>query len=365
MDLFVIFMAPERLAANTFLQSPRSESGQVHGMLRAAQVTRQEPWFRAMFTLRGSVMGVIWRRILLCGVFGLFISLLYALGIQQVSQPLFSSLVPSVVLGLLLVFRTNTAYERFWEGRISWGSTVNASRNLVRQMLVAVESRDEIERDRKAAAIRLVAAFAIAMKQHLRCEPLYWDELQGLLTPRQYEVLQSVHHPSLEIAVWIDDYLQQQRRQERLDPYQLVSIMQIMGRLIDALGVCERILKTPVPLAYSIHLRQLLLIYCLALPFPMVAEFGWLTGPLVALVSFTLLGIEAIALEIENPFGHDPNDLPLDSICAAIRSNMENLIELGPECGRDQNLAAVQDFNPELYDAAQSEVLHLRRPRQK
>ena len=96
--------------------------------------------------------------------------------------------------------------------------------------------------------------------------------------------------------------------------------------MIDTLGNCERILKTPIPLAYAIHLKQLLLLYCLALPFQMVRDLTWGTGPVVALISFTLFGIEEIGIEIENPFGHDANDLPLDNICAVMQRNIDDLI---------------------------------------
>jgi ion channel-forming bestrophin family protein len=99
--------------------------------------------------------------------------------------------------------------------------------------------------------------------------------------------------------------------------------------MVDSLGGCERILKTPIPLAYAIHLKQLLLIYCFTLPFQFVNQLEWWTAAVVILVSFTLFGIEAIGLEIENPFGNDPNDLPLDAICANIASNIDALIQAG------------------------------------
>ena len=92
-------------------------------------------------------------------------------------------------------------------------------------------------------------------------------------------------------------------------------------------------LKTPIPLAYSIHLKQLLLLYCLALPFQMVGALGWATPFVVALISFAVFGIEEIGIEIENPFGHDPNDLPLDAICHTMQQNLEDLISLSPQCG--------------------------------
>jgi ion channel-forming bestrophin family protein len=100
------------------------------------------------------------------------------------------------------------------------------------------------------------------------------------------------------------------------------------------LGSCERILRTPMPLAYAIHLKQLLFLYCLLLPFQVVDELRWCTAPAIALVSFTLFGIEAIGVEIENPFGTDPNDLPLDKICDTVECNIDDLIGMEPHYRR-------------------------------
>ncbi len=104
----------------------------------------------------------------------------------------------------------------------------------------------------------------------------------------------------------------------------------LLDKMVDSLGACERILKTPMPMAYAIHLKQLLLIYCLLLPLQMVGEIGYWTGPIVGLVSFTLFGIEEIGLEIENPFGLDDNDLPLDEICRTMGKNVQHLMQLKP-----------------------------------
>jgi putative membrane protein len=237
------------------------------------------------------------------------------------------SVVPSIVLGLLLVFRTNTAYDRFWEGRKCWGTLVNNIRNLARLIWVAVEEKQPEDRAKKAAVLRLLVAFAVATKLHLRSE-VPNAELKDLISPTQYFQTKKSNNPPLEVAFWIGDYLQQQYDSDRLKLYQLNSLNNLLNSMVDALGGCERILKTPMPLAYAIHLKQLLLIYCLLLPFQLVSNLGWLTGPVVALISFTLFGIEEIGLEIENPFGHDANDLPLDAICNNLKRNTEDLIAL-------------------------------------
>ncbi len=285
-------------------------------------------WFRLALRLKGSVIPSILSRVLGCGLFGVFISLVYSFKLP-VSQPIFGTVIPSIVLGLLLVFRTNTAYERFWEGRKLWGGLVNNTRNLARQIWVDIAEVKPEDRTKKISALRLLVAFAVATKLHLRSEPVN-TELEGLLSSSQYFKLKTMNHPPLEIAFWIGDYLQQQSQRQTLNPYQLPTLQGLLNNLVDILGGCERILKTPIPLAYAIHLKQLLLLYCLLLPFQFVAQLGWWTGPMVALVSFTLFGIEEIGIEIENPFGYDTNDLPLDAICATMRRNIEDLITLTP-----------------------------------
>ena len=285
-------------------------------------------WFKSALRWQGSVIPSVLPRALVCGLFGVFISCLYGYGFS-VSLPFLGTILPNVVLGLLLVFRTNTAYERFWEGRKFWGIINNNIRNLARQIWVSVDEREPKDRENKVAALRSIVAFAVATKLHLRAEPVN-SELEELLSAERYSKLKSMNNPPLEIAFWIGDYMQQQYERNRLNIYQLTSMHELLNNLVDCLGGCERILKTPMPLAYAIHLKQLLLIYCFSLPFQIVKETSWFTGPIVVLISFTLLGIEAIGLEIENPFGHDANDLPLDTICANMRRNMEDLITLAP-----------------------------------
>ena len=285
-------------------------------------------WFKVLFRFRYSVIKAIIPRVLLCALFGFFISVLYSFGLD-VSLPASSSVVPSVVLGLLLVFRTNTAYERFWEGRIQWGTLVNTVRNLARTIWVAVEENDPKSKPEKETALRLLVAFAVATKLHLRSEPVN-HELAAFLSQNKYEYLEQMNHPPLEIALWIGDYLQQQYKNNCVHAYQLTAMFKLLDTMVDVLGACERILKTPIPLAYSIHLKQLLLIYCLTLPFQVVMELGWWTGFIVGLVSFAVFGIEEIGIEIENPFGQDPNDLPLDNICTTMQINIDDLITLSP-----------------------------------
>lgn len=283
-------------------------------------------WFKFIFRWQSSVIPAIIPRVIFCGLFGLLISIVHSYYLN-VGLPILSSVVPSIVLGLLLVFRTNTAYERFWEGRKLWGGLVNAIRNLARGILVSVKENSSQERQEKIKTLHLLVVFAIATKLHLRGQAIN-DEIIALLPSYCYIKLQEADNPPLQVAFLIQDYLQEQYDGDRLNSYQLTSMLKLLDAMVNTLGGCERILKTPIPVAYSIHLKQLLLIYCLTLPFQLVTELGWLTAPIVSVISFTVFGIEQIGIEIENPFGHDANDLPLENICQTIQTNMEELIDL-------------------------------------
>jgi ion channel-forming bestrophin family protein len=292
----------------------------------------RKKWFKLALTIQGSVMPRIILKVICYGGFGLLISILYYAKIP-VSAKALGGLIPSIVLGLLLVFRTNTAYERFWEGRKAWGTIVNDIRNLSRLIWVAINEDSPLDRQAKEQALNLLVAFAIATKLHLRSQPVD-DSIAKLLSPLQFAKLQVSGNPPLEIAFWISDYLQSQHEQGQISLYQMNQLQSLASGMVDMLGACERILRTPIPLAYAIHLKQLLLIYCVLLPFQIVEDLKWLTAPSMMLISFTLFGIEAIGVEIENPFGTDPNDLPLDTICNTIQSNINDLTTIEPHYRR-------------------------------
>lgn len=298
-------------------------------------------WYQIVFRLQGTVIPVILPWVLWCGLYGFLVSLAYEMKFP-VEFPQLGKALPNVVvtfniiLSLLLVFRTNTAHERFWEGRKLWGALVNTVRNLARDIWIFIEEQDPEDRVEKESILRLVVAFSVAMKLHLRREAVN-EELETLMSPLHYGKLKSVNHAPLEISFWIGHYLQHQYNRNFVNIYQLTALQKLVDDLVDILGGCERILKTPLPLAYAIKLRQLLLIYCMLLPFELVGGLGWWTGPILSFICLVLLGIEEIGAEIEEPFGHDPNDLPLDVICNTMLNNIEDLIKSGP-CTRLDNL---------------------------
>ena len=291
-----------------------------------ADSASQLDWFK-LLGWKGSVIPTILPRVAICVIFAIAVTASNFWGWKLAMS---FQVVPSIVIGLLLVFRTNTAYDRFWEGRKAWGTLINTMRNLSRSMWIAVEEQEPTDCQEKIVVLRLLVAFAIATKFHLRSEKLD-PEIANFLPTDYYEKLQTMNNPPLEIALGIGDYLQQSYKKDRLHPCQLVAMLKLLDNMVDVLGICERILKTPIPLAYIIHLRQLIFLYCFTAPFELINSLGWLTPLFVGVIAFTVFGIEEIGVEIENPFGYDADDLPLDQICRTMQVNINDLIRVGSQ----------------------------------
>ena len=284
--------------------------------------------------LAGTVIPAILPWVILCCVYGLIVSAVNHFGHISVfsNSDVFRSIVVSlnIVLSLLLAFRTNTAHDRFWEGRKLWGGLVNTSRNLVRGISIYIDEKNPEDRSEKEVTMRLVAAFSVATKLHLRREPVN-HELAQLISSSQYKQLQASNNTPLEISLWIGNYLQKQLRREYINVFQVNTLHDHISKVVDILGGCERILKTPVPLFYTLTLKSLLTIYFLLLPWQLVQGLHWWTAPVLGIISFILLGINEIGSEIEQPFGRDPNDLPLDFISDTITRNVEDIIKLSAD----------------------------------
>jgi putative membrane protein len=285
-------------------------------------------WFEFAFKVKGSVAPIILPRVLIFTGFAVAVSIFHHYEPQvslKVLGDLTNNVVFNLVLGLLLVFRTNTAYDRYWEGRKAWGTLVVNIRNLSRIMQIAIATSEGEIQQQKEQAIKYLNAFAIATKRHLRSEAIESD-LDEILSTEDLAKLRNVKHIPLELTLWLSDYLHKQFQSDRIDSNYFISMNDSINALIEGLTGCERILRTPLPLAYCVYLKRLILIYCIGLPFRLAIELDWLSAIAVGLVSFILLGVEQIGNEIENPFGHDANDLPIDALCESITTNVEQTL---------------------------------------
>jgi len=273
-------------------------------------------WLDHFFDIRGSLLREISARVTLCMVWTIAVVTAHHFWAPLQISSLLHSLV-GLALGLLLVFRTNASYDRFWEGRKLWGGIVNETRNLVRGAVVLLRG----ERDLLEEITRWTAIFPYAAARGLRGQPGLGPLTAGLPADEIAAVDQS-QHAALAVSVRMTDALNRARQRGAISDIVYTALDQNTQLLVDYLGGCERIRKTPLPFAYVVHLRRALVLYCYTLPFALVSTYGWYTILDVLIVSYVFFGIEEIGVEIEGPFGHDDNDLPLDDICETIHRNV-------------------------------------------
>ncbi|KAL2917899.1 hypothetical protein HK105_202312 [Polyrhizophydium stewartii] len=237
-----------------------------------------------------------------------------------------------VVMGLLLVFRTNTAYDRYWEARRLWGSLFTQARTLARFIWLHVNTTDDKDMYEKYGAMNLILAFVVAVKHYLRSENGHrYEDLYHLLVHLP-DYKPGAFHPQtsslpIEISLHLSSYIVTCRKRDQIDIPSFTAMANSLTALVDIVGNFERIRNSPIPLAYSVHLKQTLFVYLLTLPFQLVGPMGWVTIPVVFIANFTLQGIDAIAGEIENPFGYDANDLNLEEFCTDIKNEITELME--------------------------------------
>ena len=220
------------------------------------------------------------------------------------------------VISLLLVFRTNTAYDRWWEGRRMWGALVNNSRNLAIKLAVMLKDKED-----KDIFKRLIPAYAEVLNLHLKNTDISHELFDdAILLSDHYK-----HKPN-QIAKTIMSRLNELYTQGKLTGDQLIILNAEVQSLTDICGACERIKNTPIPYSYSAFIKKFIFVYVLTLPFGYVFQLGYYTIPVVVFIFYVLASLELIAEEIEDPFGTDSNDLPLTKISENIQKNVEELI---------------------------------------
>ncbi|KAJ5241349.1 uncharacterized protein N7469_002940 [Penicillium citrinum] len=273
------------------------------------------------------------------------------------------------VVGLSLSFRSSTAYERWNDGRKYWSQLIQTSRNLARTIWINTGEREgELGKEdilRKLSAMNLILSFAVALKHKLRFEPdIAYEDLAGLVghldtfardahdrdivKPRPKTIWKSageylgvsfaesnprklikrskkpIGHLPLEIlnhlSAYIDSCVANGTLVSTLHQGQAITMMAVLNEVLTG---TERVLDTPLPTAYSIAISQISWIYVLVLPFQLYGALEWVTIPASMVAAYIILGLATIGSEIENPFGQDVNDLPLETYCRQIALELD------------------------------------------
>ena len=293
-------------------------------------------FWREALAIHGSVTPRVAAHVLAFGVLAAAITVLAELGERLTGWEIGLSVAPyeiaGAALGLLLVLRTNAGYDRWWEARKLWGGIVNQSRNLAVSAL-AYGPRDP---EWRAEFVRRVAAFPHAAQALLRGESAA-PQLATLLGPEAAAAERS-GHPPCHVARSLAKMLREARERHGLDPHSFQQIDRERALLIDHVGACERILKTPLPLVYAIKIRRFILLFLLMLPFALMHRLGadWLVPLVTMLVAYPLLSVDRIGEELQNPFGTaNLSHLPIDEIANGIEKTVLGLLK--EEDGFDQN----------------------------
>ncbi len=276
-------------------------------------------WFRLIFQFHRSDTF----RILLptMTLLGLCTAGLTYLQIQQVVHVKASTVFHQILgfaLSMLLVFRINTAYDRWWEGRRLWGALVNNSRSLSSKLCAVLASRAPRELEELLSAIAL---FPAILRDHLRDEMCAIPETEPLF--KSISDYAKANHKPLYVFNSIVRQVENLRQEKTLSDEQLLFINAELYSLIDITGACERIKNSPIPFSYSLFLKKSLFVYIITMPVPFAAEFGYWAVLAVMVIFYTFASLELVSEEVEEPFGTEANDLPTDELAEKIYQDVQ------------------------------------------
>lgn len=280
-------------------------------------VRPEQHWLTRLFVWHGSVLPKITSRLVMN--FLLSIAVIWmlpwytSLGIKLTVAP-FSIL--GVAIAIFLGFRNNACFARYSEARLLWGQLMIASRSLLREVKTTLPHDDGV-----VHFIRLQIAFAHCLRMTLRRKP-QGDVLANYLSGQDLQTVLNAHSPANRILLLMAEWLGERRAKGTLSDILFHSITQRLHDMSAVLSGCERIFTTPLPFAYSLILHRTVYLFCIMLPFALVVDLHFMTPFVSVLISYTFISLDTLAEELEDPFGEEDNDLPLDAICNTIEIDL-------------------------------------------
>ncbi len=233
--------------------------------------------------------------------------------------------IAGFIISMVLVFRINTAYDRWWEGRKLWGALINNTRNLAIKLHAFVPGDDLKTR---TELHKQISNFAFALKEHLRDNVTNEDiSFTELFKEQAYN---KVSHKPNYIARQLGAYCLEITKKNNHSPNDYLVLTENLNQLADICGACERIKKTPIPYSYSLFIKKIIFIYIVTMPIAFGLTIGYWAIPIVMIMFYAFASLEIISEEIEDPFGTDDNDLPTDEMAVRIKENIREIL-LGDE----------------------------------
>lgn len=285
---------------------------------------KKENWFKMLFIWHGSVLPQLLPRLLLLLLLSVLVVYLNGT-FYQYKIPLSPApfTIFGVALALFLGFRNNASYDRFWEGRKLWGALLNDTRSLARQALTLTGY--DAKSKEVSDFIDLLIVFTYCLKHQLRNTDASEDITSRLPVDTADMLLDARYKPIIlmrEMGIWV----KQAHEKSLIDPIRQVAMDENLNKLSDIVGGCERIVSTPIPYTYQVLLHRTVYLYCFLLPFGLVDSLGWITPLITVFIGYTFVAFEAIADELEDPFGVEPNDLALNAMCRMIEMTLLEMI---------------------------------------
>jgi ion channel-forming bestrophin family protein len=290
------------------------------------------------------VFGKVTKELFFVSAYTVAVTVLYhTVPVAQLSIPIAVPAIVGTVLSLLLGFRSNQAYDRWWEARHIWGAIVNDSRTLARQVLwfKTPETDKDILSHFRERFVKRQVAWCYATGRHLRREDTLTGDVERLLNKKDLEyisryktvpaALLELHAKDLSIAL----------EEHWINPYQQVEIDRTISRLCDAMGKCERIKNTVFPSTYTLYIRFALFLFITMLPFSLMEIFGYFGVPLIIAISACFLLIEKMGIHLQDPFENKPTDTPMTTISKNIERDLMQMLRLQEE--PEQQHAPVAD----------------------
>jgi len=303
-------------------------------------IRKKEHWFKMLFIWQGSVLPTVLPRLILLLIMSICVvwlrGTIFSFKITLNPAPL---ALFGFVLALFLGFRNNVSYDRFWEGRKLWGALLNDTRSLARQALTL--SNIAIDNKLTINFVQLLISFTYSLKHQLRGTDALPD-LKKRLSDEQFKIIATARYKPVMLMKLMAEWVKGARNDNKIDSIQQIRFDENLDKLSAIVGGCERIISTPMPYSYRVLLHRTVYIYCFLLPFGLVDSLQWLTPLIVVFIAYTFVAFEAIADEIEQPFGTEANDLALNSMCLMIETT---LLELAGE-----KLPEVEAKNGDIID---------------
>lgn len=238
-----------------------------------------------------------------------------------------------IALAIFLGFRNTVSYDRFWEGRKLWGALLNDTRSLAQQVHNFIPN-DEQHQAEKVAFIKQMAAMAYALNHQLRHTDAM-PEMKRLLSAELLAKLDGAAYKPVLLMRELGAQINQWRLRGRIDTILQAAMDRHLANFSDAIGGCERIAGTPIPFSYNVLLHRTIYIYCFLLPFGFANSLHWYAPFIITFVAYTFTALEAIADELEDPFGTMQNDLALDALSANIERSIAEIEEVAaPAAGQ-------------------------------